>query len=294
MRKPFFHHFPWLRTEIRNLFTLPRPPGRYDLHKHSCMTPAGRTLTNFHPMGGPMQDIDEMLSFEVKKELADRYFGFRKLIEEDIEDYDNQVIAAFRRLEQKIGFDLVRLYILLKDEQVIHDFFQIIGLKDRLFFDPYLAESPTIRQRVFAGIMAHGLTKKSRFRNMVAETYQALTDHIDNYEENREKLSEEQQTIAEEINLFYRNNDLSTIMTFLRGLGGSASYKAGAMEGGLMPQTGTGLDKKMQFQPPAPVEKLLPTLPRIRPYKEIKKELLKVIDRAYTLRGEPEMREFTH
>ncbi len=241
-----------------------------------------------------MQDIDEMLSFEVKKELADRYFGFRKLIEEDIEDYDNQVIAAFRRLEQKIGFDLVRLYILLKDEQVIHDFFQIIGLKDRLFFDPYLAESPTIRQRVFAGIMAHGLTKKSRFRNMVAETYQALTDHIDNYEENREKLSEEQQTIAEEINLFYRNNDLSTIMTFLRGLGGSASYKAGAMEGGLMPQTGTGLDKKMQFQPPAPVEKLLPTLPRIRPYKEIKKELLKVIDRAYTLRGEPEMREFTH
>jgi len=239
-----------------------------------------------------MQNIDEMLSFEVKKELADRYFGFRKLIEEDIEDYDSQVVAAFRRLEQKIGFDLVRLYILLKDEQVIHDFFQTTGLKERLFFDPYLAESPTIRKRVFAGTMAHGLTKKSRFRNMVVETYQALTEHIDNYEENLHKLNEEQQTIAEEINIFYRNNDLSTIMTFLRGLGGAGSYKAGAMEGGLTPQTGTGLDKKMQFKAPPPVDKLLPTLPKIRPYKEIKKELLKVIDRAYELRGEPEMREF--
>ncbi len=239
------------------------------------------------------QDIDEMLSFEVKKEIADRYFGFRKLIEEDIEDFDNQVMTAFRRLEQKIGLDLVRLYILLKDEQVIHDFFQITGLKERLFFDPYLAESPTIRKRVFAGIMAHGLTRKSRFRNMVAETYQALTEHIDDYEENLQKLSDEQQTIAEEINLFYRNNDLSTIMTFLRGLGGSGSYKAGAMEGGLTPQTGAGLDKKMHFKAPPPVEELLPTLPKIRPYKEIKKELLKVIDRAFELRGEPEMREFT-
>ena len=94
-----------------------------------------------------MQDIDEMLSFEVKKELADRYFGFRKLIEEDIEDYDNQVVAAFRRLEQKIGFDLVRLYILLKDEQVIHDFFQITGLKERLFFDTYHPQTGLCRNR---------------------------------------------------------------------------------------------------------------------------------------------------
>ena len=129
---------------------------------------------------------------------------------------------------------------------------------------------------------------------MVVETYRALTEHIDEYDDNLHKLSEEQQTIAEEINLFYRNNDLGTIMTFLRGLGGSESYKAGAMEGGLTPQTGAGLDKKMQFKAPPPVEKLLPTLPKIQPYKEIKKDLLKVIDRAYVLRGEPEMREFTH
>ncbi len=80
-----------------------------------------------------MQDIDQMLSFEVKKEIADRYFGFRKLIEEDIQDYDDQILSSFRRLEQKIGFDLVRLYILLKDGQLIHDFFQVAGLDDKLF-----------------------------------------------------------------------------------------------------------------------------------------------------------------
>ncbi len=237
-------------------------------------------------------DIDKVLSYEIKKEIADRYFGFRKLIEEDIKEYDNLVVTAFRRLEQKIGFDLVRLYILLKNEQVIHDFFQVAGLDERLFYDPYLAESPTIKKRVFAGMQPHGLTRKSRFRNLVVDTYNALVDHLEEYKKNLKELREEQETIAEEINIFYQKNDLSTIMGFLRGLGGTDSYKSGAMEGGLTPHTGRELEKKMRVTAPLPVEELLPVLPDIRPYKEIKHELDPIIDRAYRLQGEPEMRNF--
>ncbi|MDH3329207.1 MAG: hypothetical protein OEM01_08245, partial [Desulfobulbaceae bacterium] len=95
-------------------------------------------------------DINKVLTLEVKKEMADRYFGFRKLIEEDIQDYDDQVLASHVRLEQKIGFDLVRLYILLKDETLIHEFFQLAGLDQLIFYDLYMTESPTIRKRVFA------------------------------------------------------------------------------------------------------------------------------------------------
>lgn len=237
-------------------------------------------------------DIDKMLSYEIKKEIADRYFGFRKLIEEDIKEYDNLVITTFRRLEQRIGFDLVRLYILLKNEQVIHDFFQIAGLDERLFYDPYLTESPTIRKRVFAGMQPHGLTQKNRFKNMVMDTYNSLVDHVKQYKDTIAELREEQETIAEEINIFYRKNDLSTIMGFLRGLGGTGSYKSGAMEGGLTPLTGQNLEKKMRVTAPPPVEKLLPVLPEIRPYKTIRHELEPIIDRAYRLQGEPEMRKF--
>ncbi len=237
-------------------------------------------------------DIDKMLSYEIKKEIADRYFGFRKLIEEDIKEYDNLVITTFRRLEQRIGFDLVRLYILLKNEQVIHDFFQIAGLDERLFYDPYLTESPTIRKRVFADMKPHGLTQKSRFKNMVVDTYNSLVDHVKQYKDNLAELREEQETIAEEINIFYRKNDLSTIMGFLRGLGGTGSYKSGAMEGGLTPHTGENLEQKMRVTAPPPVEKLLPVLPELKPYKTIRHELEPIIDRAYRLQGEPEMRKF--
>jgi len=239
-----------------------------------------------------VHDIDKVLSYEIKKEIADRYFGFRKLIEDDIKGYDNMVVTALKRLEQQIGFDLVRLYILLKDEAVIHDFFRVIGLDDRLFYDPYLAESPTIRKRVFAGKTPHGLTRKSRFRNMIIDTYEDLVRHVREYRERVKAIKEEQETIAEEINLFYEKNDLSTIMGFLRGLGGSGSYKSGAMEGGLTPQTGSNLEEKMRVTPPPKVEELLPILPELPPYKQIKHELEPIIERAYQLQGEPEMRNF--
>ncbi len=237
------------------------------------------------------QDIDQMLSFEVKKEIADRYFGFRKLIEEDLREFDNQVANSLLRLEQKIGFDLVRLYILLRDEQLIHRFFKEAGLKEPLFFDPYFLESPTIRKRLFKGLMAHGLTRHSRFTNMIMDIYDSLARNIDEYNKNLEELSEERETIAEEIKLFYRNNDLGTIMGFLRGLGGAGPYKAGSMEGGLVPETGETLEQKMRVKPPPPVEKLLPVLPHIKTARKMKHRLKPIIDRAYELQGHPEMRD---
>jgi len=241
-----------------------------------------------------MQDIEQMLSFEVRKEIADRYFGFRKLIEEDIQDYDDQVQASFRRLEQKIGFDLVRLYILLKDNGLIHEFFQVAGLDEQLFFDPYLIESPTIRKRVFAGYRVHGLTRNSRFRNMGFDTYQNLIRHIEEYRDNLQQLRLERETISEEIKLFYQKNDLGTIMSFLRGLGGSGDHKAGAMEGGLTPGTGESLNRKLMVHPPPPVEDLLPDIPQVPQLTAVKGRLKKILDRAYRRQGAPKMRELVH
>ena len=89
-----------------------------------------------------MHDMDEMLSLEIKKEIADRYFGFRKMIEDDSRQYDQHLLEAQRQLENEVGFDLVRLYILLGRESMIHDFFRLTGLRDPMFLDPYLLQSP--------------------------------------------------------------------------------------------------------------------------------------------------------
>ncbi|GAB4333169.1 MAG: hypothetical protein Kow0089_01540 [Desulfobulbaceae bacterium] len=238
-------------------------------------------------------DINKQLAFEIKKEMADRYFGFRRLIEQDIHDYDDKILASFRRLEQKIGFDLVRLYILLKDEEIIHEFFKLAGLEEMMFYDPYLAESPTLRKKVFAGHRTRGLTRRARFRNMVYDTYEALSNDIEEYRRHLVKLDQERENIVAEIDHFYRKHDLGTMMDFLRSIDGSMS-SAGGMEGGMVIRPGDGLDEKMRVKPPPPVDELLPRIPPVAPLGRIKAPMKRLVDRAFQLHDHIDVKDIVH
>jgi len=237
------------------------------------------------------QNIEDVLALEIKKQIADRYFGFRKLIEEDIREYDNQILNSSARLERIIGFEFVRIYILLKDEKLIHSFFSLVGQNDLPFYDPYLTESPTIRKRLLAGLKVRGFTNAGRFKNLTFDTYEALSTDVEVYLKNIAILSEDWVNISEEINIFYKQNDLSSIMGFLRTLDGDTSYRSGSMEGGFHPEGNKRLEQKMKVSAPPPVEELLPVFAPMPPLKEIKKELKKLINQAYPLHGELDWRD---
>ncbi|MEK6202011.1 MAG: hypothetical protein N2A40_06280 [Desulfobulbaceae bacterium] len=233
-----------------------------------------------------MLDLNTTLAFEVKKEIADRYFGFRKIIEEDSDAYQKNIIAGTLELEEKIGFDLVRLYVLLRDNALIDDLFRITGLGEILFYDQYVSKSATIRKRVLADIPVHGLTRKWRFQNMFFDIYDSLEEHVAEYRQNILELAEDQETIKEEINLFYQKNDISGIMLFLRGMDGVTPGSSGPMAGTIDTGSALTMEQKMRLQPPQPIEKFLPTLSLIPPAKKIKKELQGLIDRAFASQPE--------
>lgn len=60
-----------------------------------------------------MENIENILTLEVKNELAKRYFGFRKTIEEDTAAYFENIKKTSRQLEETVGHDLVRIYSIL-------------------------------------------------------------------------------------------------------------------------------------------------------------------------------------
>jgi len=226
-------------------------------------------------------DIAKVLSFEIKKELADRYFGFRKIIEEDKQELDSQVKRHSMTVEQKICMDLVRIYILLKDEAVIQDFLDLAGLEEKMYYDPYFLESPTIRKRVFAGVTVRGFTRKGRFIHLVLDSYATLVEHVIEYIESFGELLEKQETIAEEIKLFYQKNDLVNIMGFLRSL------DAPVFDNSMLQADASGLgsaqslEKKMRLEPPLPIEHILPIIPPLIPLRPIRKNLKKLAKRAF-------------
>ncbi len=227
-----------------------------------------------------MEDFAKTLAFEVKKEIAERYFGFRKIIEEDSDYYRQDIISSTLVLETQIGFDLLRIYALLQEDQLIEDFYQLTKLGDVLFFDSYVASSPTIRKQLLESQPIRGFFRKSRFHNMFFDLYEILRSHVDSYRSQIAALIEDHEVIEEEIKMFYQKNDISGIMLFLRNLDGDSST-SGTMSGNLDSGGSISMEEKMRLQAPQPVEKFLPILQAIPDPADIQPELKALVNRAY-------------
>lgn len=230
-------------------------------------------------------DITKFLSYEIKKELAERYFGFRKLIEEDKGSLEKDLRLSSQTIGNRIVIDLSRIYILLQDESLIDQFLTLTGLGEKFFYDPYIPTSPTIRTRVFTGVKTKGLTASGRFKNLVMCLYEALKKDIDEYREKLTELIDSQETIEEEINLFYRKNEIGTIMGFLRNIDGNHNSH-GSLEGGLTSGFSESIENKMRVHPPAKVIEEMPMLPPLPPLSQIKKEIKNLAEKAFKLNGD--------
>ncbi len=230
-----------------------------------------------------MDDISKALAFEVKKEIADRYFGFRKQIENDTSAYLELITQTALELEKNVGFDLVRIYTLLQNDSLIDTFFELTGFQSKFFFDSYVNTSATIRKRVFATIKIRGITSRSRYRNLFYDTYQQLYSHIRLFHETLQELTEEHEIISEQIKLFYRKNDIGMIMQFFRNIDnmpvGSVDLSAHKEE----PSGQQDLGKKLQIIPPLPAKDLLPDIPKIPRLHTIKSDLKALIKQAFSL-----------
>jgi len=230
---------------------------------------------------GKNPTLDEVMSSEIKRDIAERYFGFRKLIEEDKLSLDEKIRHYSYILEKRISFDLIRIYVLLRDEDIILSFLDLIGLHEKLFYDPHLVQSVNIINRVLACQRFHGFFRSSRFKNYIFDCYENLTFHTGLYLRKINELQEEQGLITEEIKQFYHDNDLSVIMHFLKSMG---DHKvSGSMQGGLEVGLADGLDKKLSITPPMQIEQTLTILPPLQPLADIKSSLKRLIKKAYAI-----------
>ena len=226
-------------------------------------------------------NVEDVLAVELKREIAQRYFGFRKMIEEDTLDLTEKIKYQLSILEKRISYEIIRIYILLQDEKLIHQFMELTGWEEKLFYDPYITESPTIREKVFKGIKIRGLTKAGRFKNLLFDTYERLVAHVDHYRQNLEEIETSRETINAEIELFYRKNDIGNIMGFLRAMEGGGSEDSM----GVTPDTGSveTFENKMRIKKPPPIDPELITIPPLISLPNISKELKKLADQAYKL-----------
>lgn len=236
-------------------------------------------------------NVEDILAVELKREIAERYFGFRKMIEEDTLALTEKIKHQLTILEKRISYELIRIYILLKDEILIQQFMELTGWEEKLFYDPYITDSPTIRKRVFKNINIRGLTKAGRFANLLFDTYERLVVHVEDYRENLEEIETSRETINQEIELFYKKNDIGNIMGFMRAMGGEGREKSM----GMTPDIGSvdTFEHKMHIEKLPPINPEIIIIPPLMPLPSISKELKKLVDNAYKLHGGEILAEIT-
>lgn len=236
-------------------------------------------------------DFTKALSYEIKKDMAERYFGFRRLIEEDKLNLKEKSRQYAFILEKRLCFDLIRVYTLLQQEELIDEFLDFTGLARTTWFDPYLIHSTAIRTRVFHGLKIRGLTRWRRFYYLLCDCYQRLSVHAELYQENLTEMKELRETITEEIKIFQQKHDLAAIIIFLRSLGDP--QQVGNLQGGLETGMAASLEKKMAISPPLPLASYLPSIKPFPSFDQAETEIKDLARKAYRLHSKKQKNELT-
>jgi hypothetical protein len=137
--------------------------------------------------------------------------------------------------------------------------------------------------RVFQGARLRGFTWKGRYKNMLFDIYERLVVHCDQYREKSKEMRELEKNLQEEIKIFHKNNDLGSMIGFLRNLDNHSIH--GGMEGGMETGIAESLQKKLLIQPPVFESRQEAILQPLPPLASIKSRLKDMINKAYRLHG---------
>ena len=230
-----------------------------------------------------MEDISKALVYEIKQDIANRYFGFRKQIEIASNQYLQGLQASDKDYTTKILLDMHRIHCLLQNNQLFRRFIEFTKLPEAigsLYTDP---KSPVQWRLLFAGLKGEGFTRKRRHRNLLYKVYQSLYCSIDAYRNIFVQLTEEHEEICKEIDRFYRMNDLSGILNFLREIDNPDTLRSGLLNTDRATLAGQNLEQDLRIVPPPAVTTRMHSLAQLPPLQAAKATLNQLIKEAFPL-----------
>jgi hypothetical protein len=229
-----------------------------------------------------MDDFANAIAFEVKQEIADRYFGMRTRIETRTRQYLEQLHHVDKVLTETISFDLWRMRALFTAPQHFHSFLTLIDLpgEDAIDLCRRLTPPPG-KEELFRHLRGGGLTRRQRFRSLTTAVYCSLAKNIAAYNETARLLEEEHQEICAEIERFRRQNDITDILSFLRTLDCDDADRRKHLHSSGTLQQNISLEKELRLVPPPATTTVLLPLRLLPPLSIIKNSFNTLLHEAY-------------
>ena len=228
-----------------------------------------------------MEDISKALVYEIKKDIANRYFGFRKQIETESRQYLDKLHTVDGRCAADVARDMQRMQWLIQNEQLFASFMHFTGIPESIGTLSIEKKPPAAWQPLFTGLRGKGFTRWRRFRNLFYQVFALLVADVETYRGIFLELAEEHEDICKEIERFYRMNDLSGILNFLREIDKPDSLHAGLLQTDRPMLTGQSLEEELRILPPPAVDTHLSALPQLPPLETARPTLEALASQAY-------------
>ena len=159
-------------------------------------------------------DLISGLTRQVKQEVVENYLLERRLIELQIEDLNSLADGAIKQA-QAVGLRLARISTLMIEPEMRRRLDEILGVNLDCFWTSCLDVKFRGHVRF---IRAKALTKNSKYRKVILESYSRLHSWMSQYEKTYAQLRDECSAVNTNIETFQRNFDLMSIVNFLKGL----------------------------------------------------------------------------
>ncbi|MEW5723874.1 MAG: hypothetical protein AB1896_12250, partial [Thermodesulfobacteriota bacterium] len=168
-------------------------------------------------MNNAKGDFIDALTYQVKEEVVGNYLRERRLLEEEVNEYQ-WTLEAYRVLENDARELRGHLACLLVAPQNFKKFFNLLGFPQpplgRLGHGSNLGRPPYCP----LGLTPRGFTKRGRYIRLTLEVYGRLADKTAQARQSAEDIFALAGEVNNDIKKFQLNYDLMSIINFLRSL----------------------------------------------------------------------------
>ena len=213
-------------------------------------------------MGGNGGDIVNALNYQVKAEVVKNYLRERLILEEEVGEY-RQSLETLRKLEAEVRKARDDLACLLGSPYHYNAFFKNIGFEETplafLEFGPDVDFVPACP----LGLSPKGITKRSRFVNLVGAAYSRLAEKTNECAKAAQGVFLLAAEINEDIRKFHVNHDLMSIIQFIKNMDVNMVARKNILGSNFTPEEMGSIEEKMV------ISKLKPDSDGVRTWPEL-------------------------
>jgi len=235
-------------------------------------------------MSSQVVDIAAALAYQVKKEIAENYFGTRRELEEEREDLVRQANKIQKAWAQEVQAPLALMGELLLDPETVNSFFALLG-RERL---PLGAPDPpdrTFSEALEACPPPFALTSQSKYQALIAQLYGLAWGRSQPLLEKVRALEKKVRLYNEDLAKFSLSYSLQEILAFIKAIEGTSELK-GVLGENTDPRAVPELEKKLMLKSLDPSVLGLSEVKPLPKLSQIREPLRALVKQAFRRNGE--------